>query len=179
MTYQPNVTASIVQKFIPLVLLFAIVAGITKRRPIGGWLMFFYCQIYLGALISALLLGQTYLAYIPKPWANETRHMLFITATMPRLLGFLILAGVATVLLAKRDLGWLSRFRFVFAVELVLMLVALGIDYFYFNNAFQANFGRLAIFFAWFAYFYSSDRVHRVFVTHDWTPPDSQMTTDS
>jgi hypothetical protein len=167
MTAQTLVT-DLAASFAPLAVIFAIAAAVRKREPIGGWLMFFYYQLYAGTLVSAIILSRTYHAYTLRPWSNEARHILFVVAAVPRMVGFLIVASVASILLAKRNLMWLERLRFVFAIELLFMSISLVIDFVSFRSAFQVNFGQFAVFVAWFGYFYGSHRVHRVFVTRDW-----------
>ena len=162
--------ADLAQRFVPFAIIFGIAAALRKRQAIGGWLMFFYYQVYAGALFSVILLTRTYRLYTLRPWSNETRHILFVVASVPRLVGFLIVTTVATILLVRRDLQWLERLRFAFAIELLFMTISLAIDFVYFRNALQVNFGHFAVFVAWFGYFHGSQRVHHVFVTHDWPP---------
>jgi hypothetical protein len=151
-----------------LAIIFAIAAVARQKQPIGGWLLFFYGQIYVGALFSAVLFSKSYRVYTLRPWSNEVRHIMFIVAAVPRLLGFLIVATIASILLVRRNLQWLERLRFVIAIELLFIIIDLIIDLIYSPSAFRVNFGQFALFFAWFGYFYGSQRVHRVFVTHDW-----------
>jgi magnesium-transporting ATPase (P-type) len=164
-----TMAAEAAQRFLPLALIFAVVSSVRRKQEIGGWLMFFYYQIYAGAVISAIILWKSFSSYQLRPWADETRHLFFIIATVPRLLGFLVLAYVATGLLRRRNSGWLGRLRFVFAIELVFMGISLVIDFIYFPSAVLFNFIQVLGFASWLAYFYVSARVHHVFVTHDWS----------
>jgi len=133
--------------------------------------MFFYCQTYAGSVASLIILSKTLNAYALRAWRDETRHLFFVIAAVPRLLGFLALAFVATVLLKRRDNIWLSRLRFVFAIELVFMAISLAIDLAYFPSAVFFNGVQFVVFALWFGYFNASVRVQRVFVTHDWPEP--------
>jgi hypothetical protein len=110
-----NIIPEVAQQFAPLAFIFAIISSLRKKQAIGGWLMFFYYQIYAGAVISFIILWKTLNGYALGPWRDETRHLFFVIATVPRLLGFLALACIATVLLKRRDNIWLGRLRFVFA----------------------------------------------------------------
>jgi hypothetical protein len=142
-----TITTEVAQRFVPLGLVFAILSSLRRKQEVGGWLMFFYYQVYAGAVISTIILWKSFSSYTLRPWADEKRHLFFIIATVPRLIGFLIFASVATVLLKRRNAGWLGRFRFVFGIELVFMGISLVIDFFYFPTTVTFNFIQIGRFF--------------------------------
>ena len=131
--------------------------------------MFFYYQIYAGTFLSVLIVAKQIGVYTPRPWKDETNHMFFIMAAIPRLLGFLMIIVVATILLKKRDLSWLSKLRLVMGIELILMVCSLLIDVYRFPSSFTFNLTQGILLSLWLTYFYQSERVHQVFVTHDWS----------
>lgn len=168
MTPLPNLATELAQRIAPLGLLFAWLCWFRRKEEIGGWLMFFYYQIYAGTFLSVLTVAKQFSVYMPRPWKNETNHIFFVMAAIPRLLGFLMIIIIATILLKKRDLLWLSKLRWVMGIELTLMACSLLIDSYRFPSAFTFNLLQAILLSLWLTYFYQSQRVHRVFVTHDW-----------
>jgi hypothetical protein len=161
----------IAQRLVPISILFAIVCSLRKKQEIGGWLMYFYYQIYAGAIASVLMVARSFDAYLPRPWNNETRHLLFVLAVIPRMLGLWIVVAIATTLLKHRDVTRLQTLRLVLGIEVFLCLVSLVIDFFQYPSVLPFNLMQAIGLSLWLIYFYVSERVHHVFVTHDWPDP--------
>jgi hypothetical protein len=168
MTPHSNLATELAQRIAPFGLLFALLCWFRRKEEIGGWLMFFYYQIYAGMFLSVLIVAKQIGVYMPRPWKNETNHIFFIIAAIPRLVGFLMILIIATILLKKRELSWLSKLRLVMGIELTLMACSLLIDVYRFPSAFTFNLTQAILLSLWLTYFYQSQRVHQVFVTHDW-----------
>lgn len=169
MTPHSNLATELAQRIAPFGLLFALLCWFRRKEEIGGWLMFFFYQVYAGMFLSVLIVAKQIVVYMPRPWKNETNHIFFIMAAIPRLLGFLMILIIATILLKKRELSWLSKLRLVMGIELTLMACSLLIDVYRFPSAFTFNLTQAILLSLWLTYFYQSQRVHQVFVTHDWS----------
>ena len=130
--------------------------------------MFFYYQIYAGAAASVLMVTRSFDRYLPRPWNNETHHLLFIIAVIPRRIGFLVVVAVATALLKQRDITRLQTLRLVLGIEVFLCLVSLVIDFFQYPSVLAFNLMQVIVLSLWLIYFYVSERVSHVFVAHDW-----------
>jgi hypothetical protein len=145
--------------------MFAIVCSLRRKQETGGWLIFFYYQIYAGAV---LMVTRSFDRYLPRPWNNETHHLLFIIAVIPRRIGFLIVVAVATALLKQRDVTRLQTLRLVLGIEVFLCLVSLVIDFFQYPSVLAFNLMQVIVLSLWLTHFYVSERVRHVFVAHDW-----------
>jgi hypothetical protein len=156
--------------FVPLAMIFAIVAASRKSQPIGGWLMFFYYQNICGSFIFRHSSVQD----VPRIHA---------TAVVQRSTSHTVCCRHRTTIgwlpdrhdssehsprSAKPAMVGTSSLRIRSRTPLYVYF--LGHRFCLFPECFQANFGHLAVFVAWFGYFYGSQRVHHVFVAHDWPP---------
>jgi hypothetical protein len=168
MTPHLNIATELAQRMAPLGLLFALLCWFRRKEEIGGWLMFFYYQVYAGTFLSLSAVAKQIGVYTPRPWKNETNHIFFIIAAIPRLVGFLMIVIIATILLKKRELSWLSRLRLVMGIELTLMACSLLIDAYRFPSAFTFDLTEAILLSLWLTYFFQSQPVHDIFVTHDW-----------
>ena len=79
-------------------------------------------------------------------------------------------AFVSVMLLLRRNQSWLERLRLLLIVEFVICGISVWLDFNYFPGSLRWNVARLVGLFLWLLYFYVSERVHRVFLTKDWTP---------
>src|SRR5580658_6597383 len=73
-----------------------------KRSPIGGWLFFFYWQLYSGLLISAAFFAMNLQSYVPENFDNSRQFVLFLASSVPGLVLFAIKCAVGTLLLSAR-----------------------------------------------------------------------------
>ena len=54
-----------------------------KRNPIGGWLLYFYWQLYAGLLMSAVFFASNIQSYIPENFESATTYWLFLLSAVP------------------------------------------------------------------------------------------------
>lgn len=146
------------------------IAYLTRRRAIGGWLLYFYIQLYLSLLISLLFLPRVFANLNPGSWDSANLYVLFFLSTVPVLLAQAFEAYAATVLLARRNASNLRVLRFALVALAISSGVALGIDIGYFSDAPTLFFDILTFGFAciWCAYFWRAKRVRMVFVDRAW-----------
>src|SRR5882672_4375631 len=111
-----------------------IICNSRKRSPIGGWLMFYYWQLYSGSLMSAIFFGINLNSYVPENFNVPNRFVLFIISAVPALLLLLIQVAVATILLTVRTSDMLLLLRWVIAVGIVAAVVEGVIDVAYFPD---------------------------------------------
>ena len=146
------------------------IAYLTRRRAIGGWLLYFYIQLYLSLLVSLLFIPQVISNLSPGEWDSAIRYVLFFLGTVPVLLAEGFEAYAATKLLITRNETNLRLLRRALAVLVVTSGVSLAIDIFYFSEAPSIVFDVLTFAFAaiWTAYFMKAKRVRLVFVEQAW-----------
>ena len=73
-----------------------------KRKPIGGWLLFFYWQLYGGLLITVIMLCATIQTYVPENFEDTRKFWFFLASAIPGLVLFAVKCSVATLLISAR-----------------------------------------------------------------------------
>lgn len=146
------------------------IAYLTRRCAIGGWLLYFYIQLYLSLLISLLFLPRVFANLNPDSWDSANLYALFFLSTVPVLLAQVFEAFAATVLLARRNEGNLRVLRLALLALAISSGIALGIDTGYFSDAPTLFFDALTFGFGciWCAYFWRAKRVRMVFIDGAW-----------
>jgi hypothetical protein len=163
----------------PIGVIFAVLCYSRRKKEVGGWLMFFYYQIF--ASIALFLLQGTLRSreYLPSWWESEWDYIIFLGAVLPRLFAFILVGAISTLLLYHRDWLWVRNLKVALFAAIVLLALSLLVDLAYFPSAIFTNCLRLIMLVAWLIYFSVSKRVHHVFRTHDWDKFGNQIATDS
>lgn len=153
----------------PVSIIAAIVCYSRKRSEFGGWLLFFYWQLYSGGVYAAFLVRKNFQIYVPENFATHApaHHWLMITAVSTIAILALKVA-VGTMLIVVRSWDMLQFLRILMAAQVVAMLAAVIVDATYFPNDVVFRAGGLISELIWTAYFFNSDRVRHVFKGHDW-----------
>lgn len=146
------------------------IAYLTRRRSIGGWLMYYYLQLYGSVLVNLIFVATSVHSLPPSVWDSSTRYVLFLLSTLPVWLLIAAEAVVGTYLLVRRRETNVRRLRLVIALMVVAAATALIIDFAYFKEAPDIVFDVLTLFFAivWSLYFWRSKRVRKVFIERQW-----------
>jgi len=139
-----------------------------KRNQIGGWLLFFFWQLYGGVIITAALFATNIQSYVPENFESTDRCALFLVTTVPTLIIYLAQLGVGTILLSVRIWDLLKLLRWLIGAQVVASIVSTIIDANYFPDNVGLNFLTLVPEALWLAYFFRSKRVKHVFENHDW-----------
>ncbi len=168
-----------IRRLAPIGLIFAVICYVRRRDEVGGWLMFFYYQIFGTIVLLLMHIIWQFREFLPSWWDSEWDHIVFLCAFLPRLLAFLLVGAVGIVLLSRREWFWVRNLRVALAVALLLVGVSLLLDIVFFPSAIFTNGLRLIMLVLWLVYFSVSKRVHHVFRAHDWDKFASQITTDS
>jgi hypothetical protein len=142
-----------------------------KTKPIGGWLAYYYYQLYFGLIISCFLIaGVSIHSYVPENFPGMQRTFyLFLASSLPSLLLMLFQGAVATFLLAIRTWDLVELLRKVLVLQAIAEGIGLGIDAKYFPDDFALGLLSFVPTVLWTFYFFKSERVRRVFKTHDWS----------
>jgi hypothetical protein len=141
-----------------------------KRSAIGGWLLFFYWQLYAGLLMSALFFSMNIQSYIPENFDSTKKFLLFLATTVPDLLLYLTMVAVGTTLLAVRTWDLLCLLRWVVLASLVVKIAGLAVDAIYpdTNELEFLTYISIIADSLWLGYLFRSVRVKHVFQSHDW-----------
>jgi hypothetical protein len=150
-------------------LIFGLICYSRRKEEIGGWLLFYYIQLYIGIAVSLLLLPLSFGSFLPSGWVGEPgQYALYLLSTLPVFAVVIAQVIVAHRLRRSRDAAYLIPLRRILWADLVFSIVKLAID---------AKFSWLNIVLDpiavlwpafWLPYFYRSIRVGHVFVTKDW-----------
>lgn len=147
------------------------IAYLSRRRAIGGWLLYFYLQMYLSMLISLLFVPQVISNLQPSHWGNAQLYVMFFLSVVPVLIAQLAEIVAATVLLVRRSEPNLNFLRYVLTALGVASIVSIAIDLAYFKDDPAMVFDFVTAFFSivWAAYFRKAKRVTAVFVSRNWS----------
>lgn len=147
------------------------IAYLSRRRAIGGWLLYFYIQLYISLLFSLLFLLVTLGNLRPAEWDSSKLYVLNFVSTVPVLLLIFGEVVAATLLLVRRSEANVKILRKVLVALVMASAIALGIDIAYFDDqAATLYFDVVTLVFAaiWLAYFYKAKRVRLVFIEGKW-----------
>ncbi len=139
-----------------------------KRSPIGGWLFFFYWQLYSGLLISAAFFAMNIQSYVPENFDNPRLYVLFLASSVPELVLFAVKCAVGTLLLSARTWDMLKLLRWVMVAELAAAGLGAVIDALYFPDNLGLSFLTIVPNLLWLVYFFRSERVRHIFLLQDW-----------
>ena len=140
-----------------------------KHKSIGGWLLYFYIQIYVGV---PLVFGVFLISSLPhleaSRWPDQTAFALFTLKSILPLVMITAQAIMATVLLKKRQWMLVNLLRGLFVADLLSAIFCVAIDRMYWPSAVVSGIAGLVWPAIWLGYFSYSKRVQCVFKTHDW-----------
>lgn len=151
-----------------------------RHKSIGGWLLYFYIQIYLAV---PLAFGLFVVSTLPHLQANRLHDQTAVALlTLISILPLVMIsfeALLATVLLGKREWMMVNVVRGVFFADLLARLMILAIDWKIWPHAVTGALLGSIWPVLWLGYFSYSKRVQKVFKTHDWeaAPMDMGATT--
>ena len=105
-----------------------------KAKEIGGWLLYYYIQLYIGAIFMVVITIVSINNYNPSLWEDQKAYMLFLFLMIPEIAVFLVQAGVATMAMKTRDYYWVKKLKVVLVLDLIFVLSAMLIDYQFFKD---------------------------------------------
>ena len=153
----------------PVGIIACIVCNMRKRSEFGGWLLFFYWQLYSGAVLTVFLFLRNFQAYVPENFASHaSRHNWFMITAGSTIVILALQVAVGTMLIVVRSWDMVQFLRILLAAQVVAMVGAIIVDANYFPNYVAIRVGSLISECIWMAYFFMSDRVQHVFKYHDW-----------
>lgn len=152
-----------------LVIALAIVY-LSRRRAIGGWLLYFYVQLYFGVMFTLLFSEFTLNNFTPASWDSSKLYVFSLLSTVPAIAAQLYVTFAGTLLLFRRNARTLRAVRIALGVLAVASGISLAIDLTYFSESptLFLEFFTFGFTCVWWAYFLKSSRVHLVFVENAW-----------
>jgi hypothetical protein len=133
----------------------AIICYSARKKPIGGWLLYYYISLYAGLAFSLLLLATTLQNYSPARWQSTELYALAIASTTLGQLILIMQPVVATILLKCREWKWLRLLRTILIGGVIWSAISVVLDSAFFSQGLAAldclTFVWLVI---WLAYFF-------------------------
>lgn len=150
-------------------LIWWIICARRKHEAIGGWLLFYFWQIFSGAVFAAILLVTIgYRGYLPEAFEKPFDYWLFFVSAVPSLFMVFVHAGAALILLTVRTWDVLQLVRKIAVAEVAFSWLGVVIDTIKFQNDLPLDVMGAIQVTAWLAYLFRSQRVERVFKYHNW-----------
>ena len=132
-----------------------------RKRAIGGWLFYFFCQVLLGLALVAASTHWKY--YSPGEWTDPVRYFLFAISSLSRTVLLAAIAAICSLLVATRGRHWVAALEFALAIYAFLTILKLPVDSYCFPSATTRDALSLTFPVVWMIYFAVSERVKRVF----------------
>jgi hypothetical protein len=145
-----------------------IVCNGRKRNPVGGWLLFYYWQLWSGLFISGVFFAINIQSYVPENFETGRLFGLFLASTVPVVLLLLVQIVVATVILSFRTPDMLRLLRWTLVAQVVVVAGGAAIDAKYYPDNIAFSVVALIQETLWMVYFFKSTRVRHVFESQDW-----------
>ena len=143
-----------------------IVAIARRKRAIGGWLFYFFCQVLLGL---ALAIASTHWTlYSSRDWADPAGYFLFTLASLSRVVVLVGVAALCALLAETGEWHWVVGLQYALATYAFLTLVKLPVDLYCFPSALSRDAASLAFPVVWMIYLGVSKRVRQVFRAKSW-----------
>jgi hypothetical protein len=141
-----------------------------KKDPIGGWLAYYYYQLFVGIIFSVILVAVVNIhSYVPENFSGERqKYLLFLLSALPAILLAVFEAAVASFLLVLKTWDLVELLRKVLIAQAVAQGIGLVVDATYFPENVPLSLLAFVPSVLWVGYFFRSARVRHVFKTHDW-----------
>jgi hypothetical protein len=141
------------------------------KKEIGGWLLYYYIRLYIGAITIVLVTVRSHDNYLPKAWINTPDlYPFFLLTTVPGLLLYCAEFVVAEKLRTSRNYAYVPILRYILFAALASSLIAIAINNKYFEGSSAGFLNMMTMVWpiVWIPYFYFSKRVKSVFKNRDW-----------
>jgi hypothetical protein len=139
-----------------------------RKKPIGGFLMFYYWSLYAGIFVSLLLFGANLQSYVPESFEDEKLYHSFLLSVVPLLIVYFMQVIVASLMLRVRSWGMLKLLRGLLLAELACALIEVAIHMVHFEDNLPLDAYTVVCTMIWVTYFFISKRVSHVFELNDW-----------
>jgi hypothetical protein len=149
-----------------LALACGIVAIVRRKRAIGGWLFYFFCQVFLGLALTAA--STQWKNYSPNEWDSAVRYFLFTLSNLSRVILLAAIAIIGIVLVETREWHWVVALQYALATYAFVTILKLPVDSYCFPSSTTRDAMSLAFPVVWMGYFSVSRRVRKVFRERSW-----------
>ena len=142
----------------------------SRKKAIGGWLLYYYVQLYISIFVSVAILFTSLNNFKPSSWEDISLYPFYLVSVVPSYLLFVVQLFLSTKLLfiKYRNINNLKILRMIMVVTVAFDVIGLAIDIKHFSDNVFLSVYSLIISIIWCAYFYVSKRVNAVFIENKW-----------
>jgi len=142
-----------------------IICYFTRKKPIGGWFLYYLMILGLGVLIALIDFIQNIPYFDPSYWESTATYTSWLLTIMPMKI---LLVWEATILLPgsrenRRKWQIILLIRKIISIQLVTLIFLLIYDYYMWPEFILLDLIPLVQTPIWLAYFYKSKRVKNIF----------------
>lgn len=147
-----------------------LICFLRRKRPIGGWLLYYFIGLYGGLAISIVLTIPSLPNYNPAQWDTMLHYFLFIITTVPNDLFLLAQVYLSFSLLSQNRRNWkhVETLKTVLLLNFVFSLLSIPIETTLWPESVFFSAYSAALSLVWFFYFKKSVRVEYVFKDRHW-----------
>jgi hypothetical protein len=147
-----------------------LIVFLSRKSAIGGWLLLFYVQTYVGILVTLLMLRIILSDMDPSDWESSKNYIFHLISLLPIFIYLFVEAIVATRLLFHRNQASVIFFKKLLIAGLAIFGLSLTIDLAVFKEESMIIRSIMSLIFAavWTLYFWTSRRVDWV-LANDYT----------
>jgi hypothetical protein len=147
-----------------------LICFLRRKRPIGGWLLYYFIGLYGGLAVSIVVTIASLPNYSPAQWDTMLHYFLFIITTVPNVLFLLAQVFLSFFLFSQNRRNWkyIETLKTVLLLDFAFSLLSIAIDAALWSASvfFSAYSAVLSL--IWFFYFKRSARVRYVFKDRNW-----------
>lgn len=142
----------------------------TRKRAIGGWLFYYYFQLFAGSVLLFLLSGANSENWLPANWSDKALYTLFLVTLVPSYVLKALEIAVGCILLKRRfrTQKYINYLRYVLLTEAIVGGLAAFIDYSHFPDSLFFTILSSVFAIVWNLYFTNSYRVYYVLAHPEW-----------
>jgi|GEM_PF-2075933 len=141
-----------------------------RKKAIGGWLLYYFIQLYAGSLLYIGLSITGISNYNPTGWENIKLYLLYLLTTIPETIFLLCQFVLSFWMIPVRKRSWkiIKLLKLILVFDIIFSLVAVAIDSIYWPET--SIFSILGLIWPtiWLPYFARSKRIRSVYQRKDW-----------
>jgi len=153
-----------------LALILFVICYSRRKKAIGGWLLFYFIQLFWGVFLSLILTLTSIRNYNPSEYGSTSLYLLFLMTTIPSFLLRLAQVGLSFKLIPDQHRNWkfVNMLRVILGLELLFALIGIPIDLVHWPENVALDIFALIWPLIWLPYFSFSKRVRSVYLSKDW-----------
>lgn len=147
-----------------------LIAYLTRKSAIGGWLLMYYISIYSGLLVVLVTTIVSFNNFNPNNWPDITRYVIVMSDITITIALLIATAIVSTALLMKKYRGrtLYSLLKQFLLASVIMSFASLGADFIYQQwDQTPLDVYSIIVDLIWYFYIVRSERVQHVFVMQD------------